>query len=52
MASYANTAAPEECNAVFQDITPIEWNYKEGYTDYDHFMAIIKKPILCLKLIR
>jgi hypothetical protein len=52
MASYANTAAPNECNAVIQDITPIEWNYKEGYTDYNHFMAIIKKPILCLKLIR
>jgi hypothetical protein len=52
IASYANTAAPEECNAVIQDITPIEWNYKEGFTDFDHFMALIKKPILCLKLIR
>jgi hypothetical protein len=52
IASYANTAAPDECNAVIQDITPIEWNFKEGYTDFDHFMAVIKKPILCLKLIR
>jgi hypothetical protein len=52
MASFANTAAPNECNAVIHDITPIEWNYKEGYTDFQHFMDVIKKPILCLKLLR
>jgi hypothetical protein len=52
LASFANTAGRDECNAVLKDLPPLGWDYKNGIQHLDHFVGIIHQPILCLALTR
>jgi hypothetical protein len=52
LASFANTAGRDECNAVIKDIPPVGWDYKNGFQHLDHFLGIIHQPFLCLALTR
>jgi hypothetical protein len=52
LASFANTAGRDECNAVIKDLPPLGWDYKNGYQHLDQFLGIMHQPILCLALTR
>jgi hypothetical protein len=52
LASFANTAGREECNAVIKDLPPLGWDYKNGIQHLDHFLGIMHQPILGLALTR
>jgi hypothetical protein len=52
LASFANTAGRDECNAVIKDLPPLGWDYKNGIQHLDHFMGIVHQPILGLALTR
>jgi hypothetical protein len=52
LASFANTAGRNECNAFIRDIPPQAWNHNHGFTSLDHFVGIMRNPILCLTLTR
>lgn len=50
--AYANTAEPEECNAVFADIPPPKFNSKEGFASYADFLASFKSRMLAIRVTR
>jgi hypothetical protein len=52
MASYANTAGPDECNAFIKDIPPKGWDFHNGFCSLDNFLGIVRNPVLCLALTR
>jgi hypothetical protein len=52
LASFANTAARDECNAVIKDLPPTSWDYKNGFQHLEHFLGIMHQPIMCLALTR
>jgi hypothetical protein len=52
LASFANTAAEEECNASIRCVPPRFWAAKDGFQSLDHFAGVIRKPIFCLELTR
>jgi hypothetical protein len=52
LASFANTAGRDECNAVIKDLPPVGWDYKNGFQHLSHFVGIMHQPILCLALTR
>lgn len=52
MASFVNTAAQEECNAIFRCLVPKGWNSKRGFESLDEFIGVVKKPVLTVELTR
>jgi hypothetical protein len=52
LASYANTAAEDECNARIRTVLPGSWDSTTGFESLAHFMGIVRKPVLCLELIK